>query len=143
MKKMELINALTNLVARVDFHQADEFDEIFNLPTVDILSPIPATPSVNIPKVFNFEVPLPTEPLPSPANLFISDSEDADNISDSEEDDISDILAKINQPVLSEDSSDQEEFDVDQVAKELFSSTRRQVSFSDNVQVIELSLIHI
>ena len=119
------------MVARNEnLHQADEFDEIFNLPTVDIPSPIPATPSVNIPEVFNFEVPLPTEPLPSPANLFISDSDDSD--------DISDILAKINQPVLSEDSSDEEEFNADQVANELFSSTRRQVSFSNNVQVIEL-----
>ena len=101
----------------------------------DIPSPIPATPFVNIPEVFNFEVPLPTEPLPSPANLFISDSEDSDDISDSEEDDISDILAKINQPVLSEDSSDEEEIDADQVAKELFSNTRRQVSFSNIVRV--------
>jgi len=122
-----MINIIDMVARGVDsLHQADEFDEIFNLPTVDIPSPIPATPSVNIPEVFNFGVPLPTEPLPSPANLFISDSE---------EDDISDILAKINQPVLSEDSSDEEEFDADQVAKELFSNTRRQVSFSNIVRV--------
>jgi len=109
-----MINII-DVVTRGDenLHQADEFDEIFSLPSVDIPSPIPATPFVNIPEVFNFEVPLPTEPLPSPANLFISDSEDSDDISDSEEDDISDILAKINQPVLAEDSSDEEEFDAD------------------------------
>jgi len=91
-------------------NQTDKFHKIFNLPIIDILSPIPSTPNVNNPKVFNLEDPLPSESLPAPGNLFVSESTPeqltlySSSSNDEEEEDISNILNAIPPLELSEHS---------------------------------------
>lgn len=60
--------------ANIEEYEEEEtvFNEIFNLPEINIPSPVPPTPHVNLPDddVFNFKVPFPNEPLPLFTILF-------------------------------------------------------------------------